>query len=364
MKKCKRCLLTDEIPSITIGESGQCNFCDLHDNLEKQSSSVNVWDVINDIKKKGKNNKYDCIIGISGGFDSSYLLHMLTQEYKLRTLALHFDNGWNGKESESNMKAMVNGTGTDLIVCSINNNQLNKLNLGFLKAGVSDADIPNDMAMSKIIYDIAEKFKIKTIINGHNYKYEGSTPLGWSYMDAKYIQSVAEYYDINISSYPILTFWDQIKYMLKGYKSIRLLYYIDHNKEDMKKMLAEKYGWKDYGGNHGENIYTEFVGNYLLPRKFKINKKIIYRSAELRSGFITKDEAIKGVTTTTNFDSKKLKRIEQELGVSIDEIMSYPIVDRNKFKSYHDDFKKWKFLIYIGAKLGYFPMTFYKKYCK
>jgi len=361
--KCNRCLLTDEIPGVTIGESGQCNFCDLHDSLELQSSKTSIDDVIKEIKKKGKKRKYDCIVGISGGFDSSYLLHLLVKEYKLRTLAFHFDNGWNGKEAEDNMKTMVDGTGADFIKISMNNMQLNRLNLGFLKAGVSDADIPNDMAMSKLVYDVAEKYDVKTIINGHNYKYEGSTPLGWSYMDAKYIQSVAEYYNIDISSYPILTFWDQIKYMIKGHKSIRLLYYVEHNKEDMKKMLTERYGWKDYGGNHGENVYTEFIGNYLLPKKFKINKKFIYRSAELRSGIITEDVAIDGLKASS-FDDKKLKRIEKTLGVSIQEIMSYPITDRKKFKSYHGDFKKWKFLIWIGTKLGYFPTTFYRKYCK
>ena len=258
---------------------------------------------------------------------------------------------------------MVRGTGVDLITISMNNKQLNELNLAFLKAGVSDADIPNDMAMSKYIFELAEKFKIKTIINGHNYRYEGSTPLGWSYMDAKYIQSVAEYYNVNIDSYPILTFWDQIRAMRKGIKSVRPLYLINHDKNKEKIMLAQKYEWKDYGGNHGENIYTEFVGNYLLPLKFGINKKIIYRSAELRSEVITVEEAENGLDLS-DFDSKKLKRIEKTLGVSINQIMSYPITNRKRFKSYHQDFKRWKFLIFIGAKLGYFPMTFYKKYCK
>jgi len=362
--KCKRCLLSEElIKDVKIGSNGQCNFCDLHDNLEAQSSKIDVNNVIKEIKRRGKKSRYDCIIGISGGFDSSFLLHLLGNEYKLRVLAFHFDNGWNGKEAQENMKIMTKAVGADLLTFSIDDKQLNKLNLAFLKAGVSDADIPNDMAMSKLVFDIAEKYKIKTVINGHNYRYEGSTPLGWSYMDAKYIQSVAEYYNIDISSYPILTFWDQIKYMLKGYKSIRILYYIPHDKVKMKKMLTEKYGWKDYGGNHAENVYTEFVGNYLLPRKFNINKSIIYRSAELRSQVITREQAESSVILS-DFDPEKMKRIEKELEVSIEEIMAYPITDRKRFKSYHGDFKKWKFLIFIGVKLGFFPLTFYKKYCK
>jgi N-acetyl sugar amidotransferase len=360
--KCNRCLLSDDIPGITISKSGQCSFCDLHDSIEEQSSKINVQDVIKEIKKKGKGRKYDVIVGISGGFDSSFLLQLM-KNFGLRTLALHFDNGWNGKEAEDNMKIMVEKTGADLIRISINNEQLNYLNLAFLKAGVSDADIPNDMAMAKIMYDVADRFDVKTIINGHNYRYEGSAPLSWSYMDAKYIQSVAKEYGVNISSYPILTFWDQIKYMLKGIKSVRILYYVPHNKEDMKHQLEETYGWKDYGGNHAENIYTEFVGGYLLPKKFGINKKLIYRSAELRSGIISRQEAEAGIIGSS-FDPKKLKMIEKKLGVTIDTIMSYPVTSRDRFESYHGDFKKWKWLIYIGVKLGYFPMTFYMKYCK
>jgi len=360
--ECKRCLLTEEIKDVKIGKSGQCNFCDLHDKIEEESLKVNLDKVFKDIKKRGKKSKYDCILGISGGFDSSFLLHILTQA-QLRVLALHFDNGWNSEEAESNMKTMVDGTGADFIRISMNNKQLNELNLAFLKAGVTDADIPNDMAMSKIMYEVADHYKVKTIINGHNYKYEGSTPLSWSYMDAKYIQSVANHYNINISSYPILTFWDQIKYMRKGIKQIRLLYYIEHIKSDIKEALTSIYGWQDYGGNHCENIYTEFVGSYLLPCKFGINKTIIYKSAELRSGYITREEAKKAIVMPL-FMNDKLKMIEDKLGVTINEIMSYPKASREGFESYHKTFKKYKWLIWIGVKLGYFPRTFYTKYCK
>ncbi len=364
MKSCKRCLLTDDIIGVEITEK-QCNFCDLHDSLEKESALVNVNDIVRDIKKKGKNHKYDCLIGVSGGFDSSYMLH-LASKFGLRILAIHFDNGWNSEAAKTNMKRMVEKTGADLISFSMNNNQLNKLNLAFLKAGVSDADIPNDMAMSKIFFDIAEKYKIKTIFNGHNYRYEGSVPIGWSYMDAKYIKSVADYYNVDISSYPMLTFIDQIKYMIKGYKSVRFLYYVNHDKNEMKKMLADEYGWIDYGGNHAENIYTEFIGSYLLPVKFSINKKIVYKSAEIRSNIINRHKGFDEVHTTAalQFDTKKMKMIEKSLGVSLDDILSYPINNRDKFDSYHSSFKKWRLLIWIGYKIGYFPKTFYEKYCK
>ncbi len=362
MKECKRCLLTEEIKDVKIGPDGQCNFCNLHDTLEKTYNPDDLYKVILDIKRRGRKSQYDCVLGISGGFDSSYLLDLLTG-FGLRVLALHFDNGWDSPEAKANMDNMVRKTGVDYLVSSINHEQLNKLNLAFLKAGVSDADIPNDMAMSKIMFDVAEKNHIKTIINGHNFKYEGSTPLSWSYMDGKYIQSVAKHYNIDISSFPVLTFWDQIKYMLKGIKTVRLLYYIEHNKDKMKQYLTEKYGWKNYGGNHCENVYTEFV-SYLLGIKFGIDKRIIYKSAELRSNFITREEAQNSLKNVVYFDVDKIERIEKALGVSIKEILDYPITSRDGFETYHKSFKRYKYLIWIGVKLGAFPYTFYKKYTK
>jgi N-acetyl sugar amidotransferase len=357
MKKCNRCLFDEGIKGVVVGDSGQCNYCDLHDTMAKKTGNLDDL-----FKKMKKGKKYDCLVGISGGFDSTFILHLVVSEYKLNPLVVHFDNGWNGGEAESNMSKIVDALGVDYVRFKMNTKTLDELNLAFLKAGVPDCDIPNDIGMQKLQMDFAEKFKIKSIINGHNYRYEGSTPLSWTYMDAKYIQSVAKEYNIDISGYPIFTFRDQLKYMRKGYKTYRILDYYDHNKEEMKAMLSEKYGWVDYGGNHAENIYTEFVGSYLLPRKFGINKKRVYKSAEIRSGKITKEQALK-VVNDIKYNETKLKRIEIGVGVSIDKIMAYPITDRTRFDSYHKTFKKYRWFLYIATKMGYFPMTFYKKYC-
>lgn len=364
MAKCNRCLLTDEIKGVTINEkTGQCNFCDLHDSIEKQVASTDIDKIINKVRKKGKGKKYDCLIGISGGFDSSFMLDVAVNRFNLRPLALHFDNGWNSKAAENNMSKIIQGLNVDFIRISTDFKELNNINRAFLCASVPDADIPNDIAMTKLMLEVAQKYNISYVFNGHNYRYEGSTPIGWTYMDGKYIESVASAIGIKIKSLPLLSIKDQLYYALKGTRSIRPLYYIDHDKEKEKLKLTEKYGWVDYGGNHAENIYTEFVGNYLLPIKFGINKKIIYLSAMLRSGIITRDEAEKRYNEKAVFSPAKIKSIESKVYVSVDAIMKLPIGDRCQYQSYKPIFEKYRFFFFILTKLGYFPKTFYKKYC-
>jgi hypothetical protein len=291
------------------------------------------------------------------------LLH-LASIYGLRPLVIHFDNGWNGSEAKQNIDVMIKGTGFDFINYSFDFAELNRINKAFLLAGLPDADIPNDIAMHSIWNEFADKFKIKYILNGHNFRYEGSIPKGWTRMDSKYIESVCKKQGVKIKSYPLFTIKNQIKYALKGIKSIRLLAYVHHDKAQKKKMLTDTYGWVDYGANHGENIYTEFVGKYLLPKKFGINKNIIYLSAMVRSGYLTKYEAEQKLLEVSEIAPEKLAMIESKLNINIAEIMAIPKGDRNDYDSYKETFQRYRFLFWLGAKFGFFPYTFYTKYCK
>ena len=375
MTTCKRCLLSDDIQGVTINKQkvsifnvvGQCNYCDLHDQIENDLKKQDINKIIASIKHRARKDRYDCLIVISGGFDSSYLLHTAVKTYGLRPLVLHFDNGWNSEAAENNIRNMVRGTGVDFIRYNFDFGEFNKINRAFLWAGVPDADIPNDMAMNQIWNDVAVKYNIKTILNGHNYRYEGSTPSGWSYMDARYIQDVCEKFGVEIKSYPLYTLANQFKFAFKRIKSVRLLWYVPHDKEKMKQMLERMYGWEDYGtkygGNHGENIYTEFVGSYLLPKKFNITKKIIYLSAMVRSGIISRAEGWQQFLNQPEFSPEKIKLIGQKLDVNIAKIMAAPVNNRQMFKSYSPIFKKYRWLFWVFVKLGYFPLTFYKKYC-
>jgi len=356
LKQCPRCLFTEDIA--VIGPT-QCNYCDLQDQQRKNSNPDDWDDVLWKIKSEGKGRKYDALIGISGGEDSSVLLYLAIKVWRLRILAIHFDNRSNRPEANHNIDLITRKLNVPFIRYYVNQNEYSLLNDAFLAAGLPDADIPNDIAMARLIDTTCKQYGIKYILAGHDYRREGSSPVAWSYMDAKYIQSVYKAYTgKKLIDYPLYTFWDQITAAIKGVKNIRPYHYSDFNRYDILDELKNM-GWQSYGGKHNENIYTAFVGNYLLPRKFNIDKRRTYLSAQIREGLITKDYANEKLKQPIEFDT-------DDLGPDKDRIlrlMNYSkIGDRNKFERYH--FKRWKPLIWLLAKLNIVPSSFYIKYAK
>ncbi len=353
--ECKRCLFTSDIAIIPAG-GGQCNYCDIHDQLEAQSKGGDLEKVLAKIRRPQK--QYDCIMGISGGNDSSTLLYAAVKHWGLKPLVIHFDNGWNNEVAESNMKNLVAALNVNCIIYKVDAKEYRALNDSFLAAGLPDADIPNDIAMTKLMYETAHKYGIKYILNGHDFRTEGSTPAKWTYMDAKYIQSVYQWHTgKRLKNYPLFTFWDQIFYALKGIKNIRPFHY-GFDRAKIEAEMIRDCGWKSYGPKHCENIYTEFVGAYLLPKKFKIDKRIVYLSAHVRSGTMTKLEAMNKMMEKTDFNTTKLGHVEKE----ILKLADYPKQSRSLFARYN--FRKWKLLIWVLAKMKVVPHTFYVKYAK
>lgn len=348
---CNRCLFNSDIA--IIGDK-QCNYCDIHDQLEANSNPSELYSQIQ--KVKNTKGKYNCIMGISGGLDSSLLLYLAVKHWGLKPLVIHFDNNWNNETAKQNMGNLIKSLNVDAIYYRINKLEYDTLNEAFLAAGVPDADIPNDIAMTKLMYDTADKYRIKYILNGHDFRTEGSTPAKWTYMDAKYIQDVYfKYTGKQLENYPLFTFKDQLIYALKGIKNIRPLHYI-RERQSLEVEMINYTGWKPYGAKHCENIYTEFVGAHLLPNKFGIDKRIVYLSAQIRSGKLTKEQALGYLEKGTWFDLDKLG----ELKLRLLKLSKSPIKERTQFNRYN--FKRYKFLIWILAKLKVVPYTFYKKY--
>ena len=353
MKECPRCLFDESIAEIG---AHQCEYCDIHDALETQSNPFDLMPTIKKIKAKGK--KYDCIMGISGGLDSSTLLYTAVKYWGLKPLVIHFDNHWNAPEATHNMKSLIQKLNVDSIVFSVNKTEYDELNKSFLLAGVPDADIPNDIAMTKLMYQTAHKYGIKYILNGHDFRTEGSTPKAWTYMDAKYIRSIYKRFTgKELVNYPLFTFKDQLFYALVGIKNVRPFHF-GFDREKMDAEMTDFIGWKPYGGKHCENVYTEFVGSYLLPKKFDIDKRIVYLSAQVRSGKLTKKEAKEKFNIKPTFDTSKLGANEYEYLNAINIRKS----ERTVFDRYN--FKKYRPLIWVLAQMKVVPYTFYVKYCK
>jgi len=225
-------------------------------------------EIADKIKIAGRGKKYDCIIGVSGGCDSSYML-VKAKELGLRPLAAHFDNTWNSAIATENIRRMLKPLEIDLFTIVVNNREYDDLYASFFRSGVTDLEIPTDIGLAATLYQAAEKYGIQYVLEGHSFRTEGIAPLGWTYMDGKYIQSVhAQFGTQPLKTYPNMLFFDFMKWtVFRRIRKIRPLYYIDYHKENAKKMLAEKYGWQWYGGHHLENRFTAFYHSFYLPRR-------------------------------------------------------------------------------------------------
>lgn len=360
--ECPRCLFTSDIA--TIGNT-QCSYCDLQDTLRAQAREPFI-NVVNRIKKKGRGKQYDCLVGISGGEDSSILLYLTVKVWGLRPLVIHFDNHWNTPEANNNIDVLIKNLNVNFIRYYVDKKEYDEINDSLLWAGVPDADINNDVAMARLMDIACKHYGIKYILNGHSFREEGSSPAKWSRIDSKYLEHIYSAYKheampgswYKLKNYPLYTIWHQITAGLLGIQQIRPFHY---EKIDRVPIMKELYlwGWKSYGAKHAENIYTLFVGGWLLPKKFGIDKRRTYLSALIREGTITKFQAKEFLKEKFEFNLDLLGKDKERIVKLAD---SRPIRDRSIFGGY--DFKKWKFAFWLLAKLKIIPYTLYYKFAK
>lgn len=318
------------------------------------------------IKAEGKGKRYDCIVGVSGGTDSTYCLYM-AKKLGLRPLAVHFDNGWDTDIAVDNIKNAVTKLGVDLRTITCDWEEFKDIQIAFLKASVPDVEIPTDLAILSILYQAAADEGIRYVINGTTFRTEGRIPIGWTYMDGKYIKSVHKMFGKNkLRSFPNLTISDAFYYIfVKRIRQIFLLNYIDYRKEEAKKILEKEVGWKDYGGKHYESVYTRFVSSYLLPKKFHIDKRVVEYSALVRSNQMTRDEALSKMKEEPYPEDKKREDKEyviKKLGLTKDEFEEIFAREPKTFldyPTYYPLIKKLKVIINLAHKLNLSPKKFY-----
>ena len=369
---CTRCIYDETIPMIQFDHEGVCNYCRQYEKMDIQyptgEAGKQILDrMVEQIKRDGRKKKYDVVVGVSGGCDSSYMLH-LAKEYGLRPLAVHFDNTWNTTVANDNIQIMTKKLDIDLFNITVNDVEYNDIFKSFFKASVPDIDTPSDIALAATHYIAAAKYGIKYIWEGHSFRTEGISPMGWVYMDAKYIDTVQKKYGTEkILTLPNLWLKDWLKWMLiDKIKKIRPLYYCDYNKENTKKLLSEKYGWQWYGGHHMENKTAYFTNNYYWPKKFNIDLRYCEFSALIRNGQLTRDKALADIKTGKPFDMVILQEIKKRLNFSDEEfegIMNTPLKSYRDFKTYKQTFEKLKPFFWLLYKLNLVTKSFYVKFC-
>jgi N-acetyl sugar amidotransferase len=343
---CLRCVVDDFAPNtnLVLNGDGICNNCLAFDKLARpwiekpqEEKDEKFNSIITRIKEKGRGHKYDCILGLSGGVDSSYLAY-IAKKNGLRPLVVHFDNGWNSELAIQNIHNIVNKLQFELFTYVIDWDEFSDLQLAYLKASVVDIEVPTDQFIYATLYELAYKFDIKYILDGNNLATEfPGGKWNWSFnkLDLQNLENIQKKFGTkNLKKYPKLGFLQRLYYSkVIGIETIYLLNYFPYNKNDVKQLLQTELGWTDYGGKHYESIFTRFYQGYILPHKWRIDKRKIHFSNLIWSGQMTREEALLELQKPTYPKNQQLEDktyVLKKLGLDESEfeiIMTNPTVD-------------------------------------
>ncbi len=300
-KICTRCIMDTTDSYIHFDSNGVCNHCLRYDSeIGKRIYQDNVAKeklnkLVSQIKKSGEGKEYDCIIGVSGGVDSTYVAYLCVK-LGIRPLAIHFDNGWNSELAVRNIEKTLDKLGIDLYTYVIDWEEFRSLQLSFLFSSTPDGEIPTDHTVNALLFREASKRGIKYLLNGMNFASESISVPSWAYghSDWKYIRSIHKIFSNKpLKKYPFYTIFDLFWWIIiKKIKVVSILNYVDFNKEKSMEILKQELDWVYYGGKHYESIYTRFFQGYILPNKFNIDKRKGHFSDLINSGQITREKAL------------------------------------------------------------------------
>jgi N-acetyl sugar amidotransferase len=369
---CTRCIYDTRVPKITFDENGVCNYCKMIDGLKAQyktgtpEGEANFLKIVEQIKKDGKGKKYDCIVGVSGGTDSSYMI-IKALEWGLRPLAVHYDNTWNTAIATENIRKVLGKLKVDLFTHVVDNKEADDIFRSFFLANVPEIDGSTDIALAETMYRAAAKFGVKYVLEGHSFVAEGVSPLSAAYIDGGYIETVHRMFGkIKMKTFPNMTFWTFMKWiLLYRIKKVRPLWYINYSKVEARQLLERDYGWQYYGGHHLENRMTAFNHSVYYPQKFNIDQRDNSLSAAVRAGVMPREEAIKEFTRPPHVEPELVEYFKKRLGFTDEEynrIMSSEKKSYRDYKTYKQRFEKLRPFFFILAKASLVPMSFYIKY--
>ena len=371
ISSCRRCIMTPVVdPLIEFDDSGLCNHCTRYDALidsrvfTGQEGAEKLDLLVKAIKAAGKGKEYDCLIGVSGGVDSTYVAY-LTKQLGLRPLAIHFDNGWNSELAVVNIERVLKQLDIDLMTYVGGWEEFRDLQMAFLKASTPDGEIPTDHAINALLWQQALKHGIKYIISGMNFATEALSVPHWAYghSDWRYIKDVhRQFGNKKLKTYPHfgLPYLGYVN-LLRGVRTVSILNYVDYNKDAVMQTIQDDLGWVYYGGKHYESIYTRFFQGYILPQKFGIDKRYGHLSDLISSGQLSRDQALQQIqqppypeellAQDMDFVIKKF----QITPAQFDELMALPVRNFRDYRNQYSRVEKLKQLVTHLRARGLYP---------
>lgn len=344
---CNRCVMDTTDEEIVFDESGFCNHCNTYFELALKTlkhsleGQKELEQLVQRIKKTGQNKPYDCLIGLSGGVDSTYVA-LRVKQLGLRPLAVHFDSGWNSELAVKNIENIVKKLDIDLYTHVCDWDEMRDLQLSYIKAGVINADVPMDHAFLVVLNRVARKHGLTYFITGHNFETEAILPQSWVFSagDGRNVKAIHKKYGTRkLSDYPVNSLFEEIynDYIYK-LQRIRILDYEPYNKADVMKLIEKELGWKYYGGKHYESVFTRFYQGYYLVERFGKDKRRAHLSTLICSNQLDRESALRELEKSAYSDPELLEQdkeyIPKKLGISFKEfkdIMSEPTQSHENF---------------------------------
>lgn len=355
---CTRCIM-DTIAdcNIVFDENGECHHCKRYDKLlssrvlSGEEGQRALQSLIVKIKAAGKGREYDCIIGVSGGVDSTYVAYLVKQ-LGLRPLAIHVDNGWNSELAVKNIERVLKNLGIDLFTCVLDWEEFRDLQIAFLKASTPDGEIPTDHAIVATLWGEATRRGIRYFISGMNFATESIGVPDWSYghTDWRYIKDVhRQYGKVKLKTFPRITLPYLLLYvnLIRRIRTVSILNYVDYNKEQAMALLQNKLGWEYYGGKHHESIYTRFYQGYILPRKFGVDKRYGHLSDLIKAGQLSRERALEEIKQPPYPEEMQRQDIEyvcKKLCLSQQQFESIMNAEIKSFRQFKNSFSTFEFM--------------------
>jgi N-acetyl sugar amidotransferase len=362
MKVCTNCVMDTSDSRIVFDDHGVCDHCNNFKLVTLPS-----WDtsargqahldlLVKNIRREGQGKEFDCIIGMSGGIDSSYLTYVAKEKMGLRPLVFHVDAGWNSEIAANNIERLIDGLGLDLFTEVIDWQEMRDLQLAFFKSGVPHIDTPQDHAFFATMYKFAEQHDIKYILTGANLSTECiRNPIEWMYYqsDAIQLKDIHARFGtkplVNFPTTSILRHKIWLPYV-KGIRVVRPLNLVPYDKAAAVKLLVDKFGWQPYPQKHFESRFTRFYEGYWLPKKFGFDTRKVQFSSLIVTGQMTREEALEKLKTPALDDAtvrQECEYVANKLGISIDELRGYMDAPNKTYK----DYKSQEAFYLMGAKV-------------
>ena len=370
---CSRCVMDSVVPGIRFGINGVCNFCQIHDRMELAyptgQAGEQILSVIGErIRRAGRHRAYDCVVGVSGGRDTSYCLYYVKEKMGLRPLAVHFDNGWDSDVAKTNLARLCEKLDVDLHTIIMDWPESRALTNANIRACVPYIDLTDDVGIASALYRTAARESIRHIILSHSFREEGILPLIWNYVDGRYTRSIIKRFcDIqtfndfkNVDIHHML-YW----ILIKGIRVANITNYYDDTGDKVELFLKENFGWEDTGQHHMDNEMFALVYNY-TRRKFGFDWRMVELSAKVRTGVLTRPEALEVLKTPPFFETDEMvDYCLKKQGLSHEEYEGIIAASNKYFTDYPSNYpllRVFRLPIKMLCRMHALPIHAYEKY--